>query len=257
MSPPSEIEVSRRGVLAGSAASVMIAGTPIRAAAAEEKTPMSNDPAPVPVRFTINGKTEHLSLDARTTLLDALREHLHLTGTKKGCDHGQCGACTVMVDGVRINSCLSLAVMHEGDAITTIEGLGTPEQAAPDAGGLHQARWLSVRLLHTGPNLLGGGGARRDQAPAFPSHVAGQTSPPRRRQATAELRERMSRQHLPLRRLLQHRSRRWRMSPGRTGCRHEGLYLRARDQHRQAPRRRLRSVPGTPSSSPAAPTCST
>ena len=80
-----------------------------------------------------------LELDTRTTLLDALREHLHLTGTKKGCDHGQCGACTVIVDGRRINSCLTLAVMHEGDSITTIEGLGTPERPAPDAGRLRQA----------------------------------------------------------------------------------------------------------------------
>ncbi len=81
--------------------------------------------------FTVNGQTRQLELDTRTTLLDALREHLHLTGTKKGCDHGQCGACTVIVDGRRINSCLSLAVMHEGDEITTIEGLGTPDNLHP------------------------------------------------------------------------------------------------------------------------------
>lgn len=79
------------------------------------------------VSFKVNGREKKLELDVRTTLLDALREHLHLTGTKKGCDHGQCGACTVIVDGRRINACLSLAVMHEGDAITTIEGLGTPD----------------------------------------------------------------------------------------------------------------------------------
>ncbi len=85
----------------------------------------------MPVRFTVNGEQRSLTVDTRTTLLDALREHLHLTGTKKGCDHGQCGACTVIVDGQRINSCLSLAVMHEGDEITTIEGLGTPEKLHP------------------------------------------------------------------------------------------------------------------------------
>jgi xanthine dehydrogenase YagT iron-sulfur-binding subunit len=87
----------------------------------------------------INGGDHVLWLGTRTTLLDALREHLGLTGTKKGCDHGQCGACTVLVNGVRINSCLSLAVMHAGDAITTIEGVGTPEHLHPlQAAFVHQ-----------------------------------------------------------------------------------------------------------------------
>jgi len=85
----------------------------------------------VQVAVTINGRVRHLDLDPRTSLLDALREHLHLTGTKKGCDHGQCGACTVHVNGRRVNSCLSLAVMHDGDEITTIEGLGTPDKLHP------------------------------------------------------------------------------------------------------------------------------
>src|SRR5262249_23527335 len=79
------------------------------------------------VSLTVNGEEHRLELDTRTSLLDTLREHLHLTGTKKGCDHGQCGACTVLVNGRRINSCLTLAVMHEGDAITTIEALGEPK----------------------------------------------------------------------------------------------------------------------------------
>ena len=79
----------------------------------------------------VNGQAHTLELDTRTTLLDALREHLHLTGTKKGCDHGQCGACTVIADGRRINACLSLAVMHEGSSVTTIEGLGTPQRLHP------------------------------------------------------------------------------------------------------------------------------
>ena len=85
----------------------------------------------VEVKLVINGREARLRLDPRVTLLDALREHLHLTGSKKGCDHGQCGACTVLVEGRRINSCLSLAVMHEGDKITTIEGLGTPAKLHP------------------------------------------------------------------------------------------------------------------------------
>src|SRR6202048_5113146 len=83
------------------------------------------------IRLHINGGEHALRLDVRTTLLDALREHLHLSGTKKGCDHGQCGACTVIVAGRRINSCLTLAIMHEEDEITTIEGLGTPGHLHP------------------------------------------------------------------------------------------------------------------------------
>jgi len=88
-------------------------------------------PTMTPVRLSINGQSHDLTLDSRTTLLDALREHLRLTGSKKGCDHGQCGACTVLVNGRRINSCLTLAVMHPGDEIVTIEGLGEPEHLHP------------------------------------------------------------------------------------------------------------------------------
>ena len=81
--------------------------------------------------ITVNGEARTLDLDTRTTLLDALREHLGLTGSKKGCDHGQCGACTVLVNGTRINSCLSLAAMHDGDAVTTIEGIGSVGKLSP------------------------------------------------------------------------------------------------------------------------------
>ena len=81
--------------------------------------------------ITVNGEARSLDLDPRTTLLDMLREHLKLTGAKKGCDHGQCGACTVIVEGRRINSCLTLAVMHDGDEVTTIEGLGQPDRLHP------------------------------------------------------------------------------------------------------------------------------
>jgi xanthine dehydrogenase YagT iron-sulfur-binding subunit len=94
------------------------------------------------VRFTVNGEGHALDLDPRTTLLDALREHLKLTGTKKGCDHGQCGACTVHVEGRRINACLSLAVMHDGDHITTIEGV-----AAKDPEGVERLHPLQMAFL--------------------------------------------------------------------------------------------------------------
>ncbi|WP_425594543.1 2Fe-2S iron-sulfur cluster-binding protein [Qipengyuania mesophila] len=78
--------------------------------------------------ISVNGTPQRLPDDPRTSLLDFLRQHIGLTGTKKGCDHGQCGACTVIVNGIRINSCLTLAAMHDGDEVTTIEGLGTPDR---------------------------------------------------------------------------------------------------------------------------------
>jgi xanthine dehydrogenase YagT iron-sulfur-binding subunit len=85
----------------------------------------------VPVELSINGKNHQLRIDPRTTLLDCIRETISLTGTKKGCDHGQCGACTAHVNGKRVLSCLNLALMHEGNEITTIEGLGTPDALHP------------------------------------------------------------------------------------------------------------------------------
>ena len=125
MDDKSAFKVSRRGLLATGAATV---ATP---AIAAETGPQDIAPVMAKVSFQVNGVRRELELDTRTTLLDALREHLYLTGSKKGCDHGQCGACTVIVDGRRINSCLSLAVMHEGDRITTIEGLGEPAKLHP------------------------------------------------------------------------------------------------------------------------------
>jgi xanthine dehydrogenase YagT iron-sulfur-binding subunit len=125
-------QITRRGMLRGG--TTIAAATPFlsRLQAAEPLAASSREGTPmIPVELTVNGREAHLQLDPRTSLLDALREHLHLTGTKKGCDHGQCGACTVIVEGRRINSCLTLAVMHDGEAITTIEGLGTPDKLHP------------------------------------------------------------------------------------------------------------------------------
>ena len=138
----------------------------------------------------INGQIRELEVDNRTTLLDALREHLHLTGTKKGCDHGQCGACTVMVDGRRINSCLSLAVMHDGDEVMTIEGLGQP-------GNLHpmQAAFVKHDGFQCGyctPGQICSSVAVLEEIKAnIPSHVTGNLTA----QASiteSEIRERMS-----------------------------------------------------------------
>jgi xanthine dehydrogenase YagT iron-sulfur-binding subunit len=98
---------------------------------AAENAPATTTVSKTNVQLKINGQEHTLEIDPRTTLLDALREHLQLTGSKKGCDHGQCGACTVLVNGRRINSCLSLALVHEGDEITTIEGLASGDQLHP------------------------------------------------------------------------------------------------------------------------------
>jgi xanthine dehydrogenase YagT iron-sulfur-binding subunit len=104
------------------------------AAAESDSAPTSAAPTiegAVPITLRINGKDHKLNIDPRTTLLDCIRETVVLTGTKKGCDHGQCGACTVHVNGRRVLSCLNLALMHDGEEITTVEGLGTPEAMHP------------------------------------------------------------------------------------------------------------------------------
>ena len=126
-----EFKVNRRDLVTGVGACAAAVAT-TKPSTAEERLAPKAEPANLTrVSMSVNGQQRNLELDTRTTLLDALREHLRLTGTKKGCDHGQCGACTVIVDGRRINSCLTLAVMHEGSKVKTIEGLGTPETAHP------------------------------------------------------------------------------------------------------------------------------
>jgi len=187
MSNIPDAEVSRRFVIAGSAATVAAAAAP---AGSVETSPRVAATMSLPVSFKVNGKARELSLDPRTTLLDALREHLHLTGTKKGCDHGQCGACTVLVGGVRINSCLSLAVMHEGDEITTIEGLGTPDKLHP-----MQAAFVKHDGYQCGyctPGQICSAVAVLDEIKrGIPSHVQDDLTK-RPRATNDEIRERMS-----------------------------------------------------------------
>ena len=132
MDSPTTHMISRRDALIVGAATAATAAA-VSSAAPAAAAPAASGAGAVPrakLSLTVNGTSHSLDLDTRTTLLDALREHLHLTGTKKGCDHGQCGACTVIADGRRINSCLTLAVMKDGAKVTTIEGLET-------AGSLH------------------------------------------------------------------------------------------------------------------------
>ena len=117
------------GIAGAGAAALPLIKTEAQAQSAEQKPFVAEGAQDV--RLNINGKNHDLKIEPRVTLLDALRENLQLTGTKKGCDHGQCGACTIHVNGQRVNSCLSLAIAHQGDKITTIEGLGTADKLHP------------------------------------------------------------------------------------------------------------------------------
>jgi xanthine dehydrogenase YagT iron-sulfur-binding subunit len=143
------------------------------------------------IRLAVNWQDQQLDLDPRTTLLDALREHLRLTGTKKGCDHGQCGACTVLVNGRRINSCLSLVVMHEGDEIVTIEGLAA-------RGELHPVQALFIE--HDGfqcgyctpGQICSAVGMLREVDAGWPSHATPDVGATDIVLTDAEIRERMS-----------------------------------------------------------------
>ena len=196
MQRPCDLAISRRELLMVGAASMATAGavppaTAQTAALAPTAGPGSAGAVPTAkVSFEVNGQTRTLDVDTRTTLLDALREHLQLTGTKKGCDHGQCGACTVIVDGRRINACLTLAVMHEGAKVTTIEGLGAP-------GRLHPLQAAFVR--HDGyqcgyctPGQICSAVGMLDEVKrGIPSHVSADLTA-RPVLSADELRERMS-----------------------------------------------------------------
>src|SRR5437762_3405775 len=118
--------ISRLG-MAGLLATTARVTTAFGQSSVKEQSALAESKDAIPVTITVNGKKHDLRIDPRTTLLDCLREHLHLTGSKKGCDHGQCGACTVHINGRRVNSCLCFAAMQEGNEITTIEGIGQPE----------------------------------------------------------------------------------------------------------------------------------
>jgi xanthine dehydrogenase YagT iron-sulfur-binding subunit len=126
-------QLTRRTFIAqlGAAGLAATASPSLAAAAAQEATAPATREGPISVTLSINGQRQKLNIEPRVTLLDCLRERLNLTGTKKGCDHGQCGACTVHINGRRVNSCLTFAAMHEGDEITTIEEIGQPGNLHP------------------------------------------------------------------------------------------------------------------------------
>jgi len=192
--------VSRRGVLAGGAACAVAAtaaegaqaaaGAGVPAGAVPPAGAPVQMPTEMPVRLEVNGALRELRLDTRTTLLDALREHLHLTGSKKGCDHGQCGACTVLVDGTRINACLTLAVMHEGSRITTIEGLGRPDDLHPMQAAFVRHDGYQCGYCTPG-QICSAVGVLAEIKAGVPSHVSDDLLTPPQASGT-ELRERMS-----------------------------------------------------------------
>jgi xanthine dehydrogenase YagT iron-sulfur-binding subunit len=193
---PRGVEFTRREFLVASTAALALTALP-RTHANSPAAPTGataasgpTTPSLMKVNFNVNGTPRELELDTRTTLLDALREHLHLTGTKKGCDHGQCGACTVHLNGRRINSCLTLAVMHPGANITTIEGLGTPEHLHPLQAAFikhdgYQCGYCTAGQICSAAAML------REVEAGIPSHVTGDlTGKPAL--TAAEIRERMS-----------------------------------------------------------------
>jgi len=190
MNDLSDLRITRRGVLKVGAVSATALAVPSVTTAQVSSSQPVQAPVISKLSFEVNGTLHSLDVDTRTTLLDALREHLHLTGTKKGCDHGQCGACTVIVDGQRINSCLSLAVMNEGAKISTIEGLGSKNALHP-----MQAAFIKHDGFQCGyctPGQICSAVAVLDEIKqGIPSHVtADLTAQP---QVTAEeIRERMS-----------------------------------------------------------------
>ena len=150
--------ISRLG-MAGLLATTARVTTAFGQSSMKEQSALAESKDAIPVTLTVNGKKHDLRIDPRTTLLDCLREHLHLTGSKKGCDHGQCGACTVHINGRRVNSCLCFAAMQEGNEITTIEGIGQPEnmhamQAAFVATDAYQCGYCTSGQIMSGVALL-------------------------------------------------------------------------------------------------------
>lgn len=173
--------VAAVGVLSGVKVSDVFAAEPAQAV----------KPVTRKIDLNVNGTVRSLSVDTRTTLLDALREHLRLTGSKKGCDHGQCGACTVLVDGMRIVSCLSLAVMHEGDKITTVEGLGEPGRLHPMQAAFVEHDGFQCGYCTPG-QICSAVGMLTEHRQGWPSHATPDVAAASIALSDAEIRERMS-----------------------------------------------------------------
>ncbi|MCJ2131003.1 aldehyde dehydrogenase iron-sulfur subunit PaoA [Methylobacterium sp. E-045] len=187
MQSPGDLELNRRDLVAG--ASVAAAATAFPGSARAQSTD-AEGAVLTKMSLTVNGERRELELDTRTTLLDAVREHLHLTGAKKGCDHGQCGACTMIVDGRRINSCLTLAVMHQNDAVMTIEGLGKPGDLHPMQAAFIKHDGYQCGFCTPG-QICSGVAVIAEIRSGIPSHVSADLNGPYE-VTDAEIRERMS-----------------------------------------------------------------
>ena len=185
-----DFSLSRRDLIKVSAAAAATAAVYPCSALAEGEPAVTPPPEMMPLTLRVNGKSQQLEVDTRTTLLDALRENLQLTGTKKGCDHGQCGACTVLVNGRRLNACLTLAIMHQDAEITTIEGLGTPDNLHPMQAAFIKHDGFQCGYCTSG-QICSSVAVLKEIEEGIPSHVTlDLVSPPEK--PADEIRERMS-----------------------------------------------------------------
>jgi xanthine dehydrogenase YagT iron-sulfur-binding subunit len=185
------IEVTRRTVIETGTTALLLTTLPRAALAAGPVDDNEPSPPPVTVELRINDHAHSLTLDPRTTLLDALREHLALTGSKKGCDHGQCGACTVLIEGRRINSCLTLAVMHDGQSVTTIEGLALGDNLHPVQTAFVEHDGFQCGYCTSG-QICSAIGMLAESRLGMPSYVTENLAQPAAELTDTEIRERMS-----------------------------------------------------------------
>jgi xanthine dehydrogenase YagT iron-sulfur-binding subunit len=188
---PNAIEITRRTVVETGTTALLLTALPRSALAAGPLDDNEPPSPPVKVELLINGRSHALALDPRTTLLDALREHLALTGSKKGCDHGQCGACTVLIEGRRINSCLTLAVMHGGQSVTTIEGLGERDKLHPLQAAFVEHDGFQCGYCTSG-QICSAVGMLAESRSGMPSYVTENLTQPQPELTDTEIRERMS-----------------------------------------------------------------
>jgi xanthine dehydrogenase YagT iron-sulfur-binding subunit len=188
---PITTEITRRTVIETGTNALLLTTLPRAALGAGPLDQTEPPQPPVTVALQINGHSHSLALDPRTTLLDALREHLALTGSKKGCDHGQCGACTVLIEGRRINSCLTLAVMHDGQSVTTIEGLAEGDNLHPLQAAFVEHDGFQCGYCTSG-QICSAIGMLAESRTGMPSYVTEDLAQPQPVLTDAEIRERMS-----------------------------------------------------------------